>query len=382
MSIQSKDNSISDKISNTVHNHRSHRDVVNETESKEINANEPILTPYIDGGISGLRKANSEHQKNSKTVVEDAINFWFQFGIDGIYIKGFENYINDQYFMNTIKNLNKIKNQNSNDGKQRILMANINVLNDVVDNVKNHVLTTFDLLDVYLEVGNGTQYMADEITRQIESIAFKDRSFSWIHWNIGNMNTRRLSTRIGSTLGAIFFQSLLPGTVSIFYGDEIGLTESHDPHGDHEHMKNWHQLSPMMWVNDNDRFTPSSYMPWIPYGSSDNEYIVPILHNLTMVRKSTPSIYMNNVYRDGEVIRNCALRHVDDSVVIMERSYSRRHSYVVIYNDDIKDATRDFTKKYYGGELVLSSEGASDGYVKFKDIVIKAGSAMIIKLDK
>lgn len=385
-----KDN-IADKITNVVHNHRSHRDL-NKTEGipdrllaeakPEFGDNKAMLTPYIDGGISGLMKVTSEHLKTiSRTVVEEALHFWFEVGVDGVYIKGLENYIYDPHFLSELRNWNKIKKSYSGE-REKILMAEYKVLEEAESDQKADILGTFDLLDFYLEVFNGTQFMADEVTRVLSSPVFKDRSYPWIHWNIGNMDTRRLAGRVGSNLGAFIFQSLLPGTISVFYGDEIGLTDSHDPHGDRTDIKQWHQLSPMMWTNDNTRFTPSSIIPWLPYGTADHEPITQIIRNITNLRETTPSIYMNKIWKDGEILLNCAIRFVDDSIIIVERSYPRRNTFVVFYNWDVKDIRRDISNIYYGGDLIQDSEGNSGDYVTFKDFKISAGTALIVKLDK
>lgn len=383
-----KDN-IADKITNAVHNHRSHRDL-NKTETSpaaltdetqsELQENQAMLAPYIDGGISGLMKATSEHLRTiSRTVVEEALNFWFDLGVDGIYIKGLEHYIYDQHFVPELKSWKKIKHSF---GSPKMIMTDYKVFDLAEDEQKEDILETFDLLDVYLEVSNGTLYMADVIRGFLSSPSFKNKNYAWLHWNIGNVATLRLSGRVNNNLGAMVFQSMLPGTVSFFYGDENGQMESHDPQGERSDMKQKYQLSPMIWINDNTRFTPNSILPWIPYSSADHNLISPLIRNLTDMRKGIPSIYMNKIWKDGEALLNCAVRYVDDSLIVVERFYPRRNTYIVLYNPDVKDVVRDISNIYYGGERVQDSEGNSGDYLTFKSIAVSAGNAVVIKLDK
>lgn len=90
------------------------------------------------------------------------------------------------------------------------------------------IYTYFDLIDFQLNIDiNKTETIRDQVNAIFLNAP---KSFPWIHWSVGNVATSRLSTRIGSqyTASAVFLLIMLPGTVSIFYGDEIGIQDTFD----------------------------------------------------------------------------------------------------------------------------------------------------------
>jgi hypothetical protein len=98
------------------------------------------------------------------------------------------------------------------------------------------ILNSMDLIDVSLDiVTNRTEGLKTQVDKVVERLLFKKPDHPWIHWNIGNIDTRRLASQLPSgnaTLAAVLFEIMLPGTPSIFYGDEIGLEVIKDPEGE------------------------------------------------------------------------------------------------------------------------------------------------------
>lgn len=383
---------VADKITNVVHNHRSHRSTKNESDSfQELEKNKFFdrkrhLKSYIDGGIAGLMKSTSDHLNSiSRSVVEEAIEFWFEIGVDGLYLKGLENYANDPKFLMELKKWKNIKENFRKIGKDKMLMCDYKILNFVKDEETIHeTLTTMDLLDVYLDVSNGTSHIKTEVNKYLESKVVEKRDYPWLHWNIGNVDTKRLAGRVENNFGAILFQFLLPGTISIFYGDEIGLTESHDSHSDHTDVKFVHQLAPMKWQPNGKGFTRPNALPWLPFAKAvrTNDIHVEILSNMTSLRTDSPSIYMNSIWKEKESLSNCAFRFIDQNIVVMERSYPRRNAYAVVYNAGTDEARNDLSNIYYRGELLEDSRGRTGIYVTFNDLKLGSGEAFVVKLDK
>lgn len=391
---------VADKITNVVHNHRSHRSVENETEESvdvpelirtEFNGRVKLLKPYIDGGIAGLMKYTSEHLNSiSQTLVEEALYFWFRLGVDGVYLKGLENYINDIKFSAELKKWKEIKENFYYEGESKMLMCNYRVLDSAEDaGTKNLILTTMDLLDVYLDLSNGTTSAKNTINKYQDIDIFNRPDYSWIHWNIGNENTTRLASKVSNHLGAILFQYLLPGTISIFYGDEIGLLRARDSHQDHGDVKHIHQLAPMNWLKNGTGFTQATHLPWLPYAEGDKrtELTEIIISNLTRLRMDTPSIYMNSVWKEKEHLQNFAFRNKDpdnedSNILILERSYPRRNAYVVIFNAGKTNVRKDYSSIYYGGELIEDANGNNGIYMTFDDLILNSGDAYVVKLHK
>lgn len=89
-------------------------------------------------------------------------------------------------------------------------------------------LVTFDLR---LEAGH-----VDSVRDQVNNVYLNSPSdFPLALWSLSDIQRPRLATRLGSaaanrTAAAHFLLSLLPGSVNLFYGDEIGLTDVYDRH--------------------------------------------------------------------------------------------------------------------------------------------------------
>lgn len=75
-------------------------------------------------------------------------------------------------------------------------------------------------------------------------------------------------------------------------------------------------------------------------------------------------------------------RTVDNNIVTVERSYPRRHSYVVVSNFGSQTQTKDLSSIYYGGEVVADLQGRVGRYLTFHALTLSAGEFIIIKLDK
>lgn len=384
---------VTDKIIGTVNGHRSVRYAENETEFPEVEqlrndgfaGNARMLRPYIDGGIAGLMKYTSEHLNSiSQTLVVEALYYWFDNGVDGIYIKGLENYADDPRFLTELKRWKEIKESYRNEGEDKMLMCDYKVLKMADDKETiDAILKTMDLLDVHLDLTNGTAHIKREVNGYRESNIYDNRDYSWLHWNIGNVDTRRLSTRVENNLGAILFELLLPGTVSIFYGDELGLQEISDPHSDHNDIKHVHQLAPMKWSKNGTGFTRNDILPWLPFAKAykNSETLEMIVHNMTTLRRDSPSIYMSSIWKENENLANHAFRYIDQNLIILERSYPRRKSYAVVFNIGGTDVQKDLSRIYYGAELLEDVRGANGIYLIFNNLKLGAGESYVFKLD-
>lgn len=381
-----------EKMTNVIHNHRLHRSSENDSIfssgllKTEFNGKKMYLKPYIDGGIAGLMKSTSDHLNSMRqSVVEEAMEFWLQNGVDGVYLKGLEHYVNDPKFLLELKKWKDIKGSFEKTGRSKMLMCDYRILSSIDDEqTLETLLSTMDLLDVYLDVSNGTSHIKTEVSNCQERKLAEKKEYPWIHWNIGNIGTKRLASRVENNFGAILFQFLLPGTISIFYGDEIGLTEIHDPHLDHNDLKNIHQLAPMKWQPNGTGFTRPERLPWIPFAKSvrTNDIHEKIISNMSWIRSTAPSIYMNSIRKEEESFSNHAFRFSDENIIVLERTYPRRDAYVVVYNAGSDEALNDLSSIYYGGTLLEDSKGRSGIYVNFNNIKLGSGEAFIVKLDK
>lgn len=86
----------------------------------------------------------------------------------------------------------------------------------------------FHMIDTFLDLRMNE---SESIRDQLNEVFIKDATFRpWILWNVGSSTSSRLSTRIGSdfVVTAAFLLFMMPGSISIFYGDEVGLRDSFD----------------------------------------------------------------------------------------------------------------------------------------------------------
>jgi glycosidase len=90
-----------------------------------------------------------------------------------------------------------------------------------------------DLIDVKLDiVSNGTQGLKIQVDKLVKGVQLSKPGSPWIQWSMGSIDTERLTSQLptaNASLAAILFEMMLPGTPSIFYGDEIGIEELKDP---------------------------------------------------------------------------------------------------------------------------------------------------------
>lgn len=75
-------------------------------------------------------------------------------------------------------------------------------------------------------------------------------------------------------------------------------------------------------------------------------------------------------------------RTVGKDIMIVERFYPRRHSYLVVINFGSQTQIKDLSSIYYGGEVIADQRGRVGHYLTFHALTLFPGEALIIKLDK
>lgn len=96
--------------------------------------------------------------------------------------------------------------------------------------VHRNVYSYFHLIDTFLDLKmNTTEDLRDRVN---EIFLNEPESSPWILWSLGSVTSSRLVTRIDSDLvvAASFLLFMMPGSVSILYGDEIALRPAIDGH--------------------------------------------------------------------------------------------------------------------------------------------------------
>ena len=111
-----------------------------------------------------------------------------------------------------------------------------------------------------------------------------------------------------------------------------------------------------------------------------------LVERLAKIRAAAVPIFMNGNYKTchGHCTGNFAEKEVnhvlhvlDDNLLLMERSFSRRNRYLVIANVGPTNSSLHMVSKIYaGGKLIL------DPYVDFKDAELSGMQAYVIKFPK
>ncbi|XP_033349159.1 maltase A2-like isoform X3 [Bombus vosnesenskii] len=258
----------------------------------------PLDTPQRD-------PLTSKHVNNvlENGNVTGAIKIWLQRGVDGFYLKGLEHYVDESSFASSLKHWKSIV------GSERILICHVDALNAAkLVAAKNSILMNMDLVDVTLRVANGTK----EIKRQVEHITkgvlFKKPGYPWIHWSIGSVDLKRIASTINvknATHAMTLLGMMLPGTSSIFYGDEIGMLDCECK--DHKDLAHVHNLAPMYWEDiggSEIKFTSGGVTAWLPESRKPLETsLTGTIAKMASLRSETTPIYVKAVLKENQVCR-------------------------------------------------------------------------------
>lgn len=348
----------------------------------------PNLSPSNIDNITAMIKNDSPHNPVAEeyrriersimgegTSVVSAMRFWLLKGVDGFYIKGLENFYDDPYLMENIREWKWIL------GKDRVLITSKALIDQVSEEVADEILSCIDLVDVFLNVSNGTKQISETVKELMNGRLRPSSGGAMIHWSLNGVNERRVSSGVSpnASLACVLMEMMLPGTPSIFYGDEISLEEALDPKGEHQETKHLHHLPAMHYYNSRTQFTNKQSLPWLPTAAVSYHHLEYVVEAIE-VRKTTPAIYKNVVNKEGKDIMNTHVRSNENDLLIIERWFPRRNSYVAITNLGDKKLSLDLSALYYSGELVLGPNKHNKVY--FSHFEIKSLETVFVKIDK
>jgi glycosidase len=347
----------------------------------------PLYPKFMSLEPSTMENLTRDAQENELNRIErslmetnkitNVIRFWLSKGIDGFYMKGLENFAEDQYLGENLREWKYVL------GKDRVMIVNQSLISSVSDELLEEIFQVVDLVDVFLDISNGTQMIEHQVIDVMNGQLKPSARGPWIHWSINCVDrSGRVSTGISpnASLAAVLMEIMLPGTPSIFYGDEISMEQSHDPSREHDETKHLHHL-PTMSFKDQSSFTNHKTLPWLPRSASVSYQHLQYVTDAIAMRKVTPPLYKNSVNKDGnEAHGNTHIRANKNDLLIIERTYPRRNTYVSITNLGSENLTVDISAFYYSGELVLGP--AKRSKVFFSNFKIRALETVIIRLDK
>ncbi|XP_076749297.1 maltase A1 isoform X2 [Xylocopa sonorina] len=360
------------------------REVVPTTTSASLEVIREALSsvpPLLDR--TKVQPLTSNHiNAKLENPVTTAIKIWLERGVDGFYLKGLENYVDEETFPSSLKHWKSIL------GPDRILICHIDALNAAKSvAARNSILLRMDLIDVTLRVANNTRDIRKQVRKVTEGVLFEKPGYPWVHWSIGSVDSKRIASAISvknASIAATLLGMMLPGTPSIFYGDEVGITDCECE--DHKDLSHVHNLAPMYWDESNSsniKFTSVAAVAWLPTVTKPLETsLVGTISKMAALRSKTTPIYVKAVSDEYQVLANCNIRYANGEIIVMERWYPRRNSYVFVANFGNATQTKDLSFLYYGGHVVVGPSNRLNKDVYFKELVIPPGEAFVIKLDK
>lgn len=307
--------------------------------------------------------------------ITQAMRHWLRYGVDGFYVKGLEYFQDDP---NLIENIIEWK---SILGEDRVLILSENFFENLETTVARSIVDHVDLVEVHLNISNGTQNLEKQIRDILTGVFAPKETGIWIQWSLGGLTKKRIShgQTSNATLAATVMQLMLPGSPNIFYGDEISLGDSHDPNNDHMDTKHLHHLASMQWQSG-VQFTNRDTLPWLPHGIQATFYNYDYVAKMIKLRDRSPSIYKNAIIRDDTIIPNTNIRHSQDDILLVERIYPRRNSFVSISNFGPKNVEMDLTSLYYSGQAIVGK--TRSGKVYFAEFEIGPMETIVVRLDK
>lgn len=310
-----------------------------------------------------------------------ALAFWaLNQTVDGFYLKDLENFVDDVNFGKSLQFWKFII------GAEKILIASEKVYKKAKGESLKVIMSRIDLIDVHLDMHNGINGLKNRIDEVIAGTLWAKPHYPWVHWNVGDIGSERISTKqVNNTLALIALELVLPGTISIFYGDEIGLSGLSNDTVEvdfHEH-KDIHNLVPMKFSN-NEKAENSVILPWNSESASTPKYhFLDVIKTFTEVRLNTPTIYLRAIYKDGNILKNMEIRETDENLVVIERWYPRRNTCVFVGNLGSFSITTDLSSMFYGGMVVAGTNASLIGQVLYFDqVTFPPNSAIVLKLEK
>lgn len=174
-----------------------------------------------------LKKARREVSSSSRTnhqqedPISKAIKFWQLKGVNGFYLQGLEHYVDEDIFVKSLIYWKSLLYPNN------IFICHIKVLKNAISiSAKNSILSRINLLDVTLRLTNSTMDIKTQIEQITKGTLFDKPAYPWIHWSVGGVYTSRVASTINvknASVAASLLSMMLPGTPSIFYGDEVRI---------------------------------------------------------------------------------------------------------------------------------------------------------------
>ncbi|KAI1309017.1 Neutral and basic amino acid transport protein rBAT [Halotydeus destructor] len=298
-----------------------------------------------------------------------------------------------------------------------------NVLNWETRQPKD-IFAYFHLIDTFLNINVSS---TEDIRDQVNQVFLNEpHSHPWTLWNIGSVTSSRVATRIGSRLvpAAIFLLTMMPGSVSLMYGDELPLHDSISGNSNKEYRGG--QLCPMAWTSSfpSGNFSQGNNgtngpLPWLPsnrdYGKNN------VQRQVDNVQRVQRLIAFRKAHFEQFTIGkhgNYLFHYIHNGQIVFERYFTKnwtsgdqpddhqdsghsggeeptkesyedkspfvstRSRYVLIANLGLEARTKDLKEKFSQGSIkVTSNSKRMREFLYLKSVKLEPGEAIIAQVD-
>jgi alpha-glucosidase len=306
-----------------------------------------------------------------RTAMYDALRFWLERGVDGFRVDVMWLLIKDDQFRDNPPNPDYRPGQSSGNSLLTLYNSNrpevhpiIAEMRSVVDSYPGRVL----IGEIYLPVKELMTYYGQDLkganlpfnflllqsawnAETVEQVISEYMSVlptrAWPNWVLGNHDNARIATRVGVQQAQVAAMLLLtlPGTLTMYYGEEIGMTnvpitpeEVQDPAEKNQPgigMGRDPERTPMPW--DGSRLAGfTDGQPWLPLNADhetvnvealeqDKNSILHLYRKLIALRHKHPALIdgeMSSIAADQNLLRYERTRDGERFLVLLNLGHS------------------------------------------------------------
>lgn len=299
-----------------------------------------------------------------RAAMLDVLRFWLERGVDGFRVDVIWLLIKDEHFRDNPPNPGWAPGQSEHDRLLDLYTADQPEVHEIIAEMRR-VLEGYEhrllIGEIYLPVerlvayygheGTGAHlpfnfllirapWNATEVARIIQDYEAALPPDAWPNWVLGNHDQSRIATRVGPAQARVAAMLLLTlrGTPTIYYGDEIGMTDLPIP----PHLvqdpaeKNQPGIgvgrdperTPMLWdASANGGFTTGT--PWLPTGAAEvnvaaqagqPDSMLALYRQLIALRRNNPALVAGAI---GEVT-------AQGNLLSFTRSHAGQHLRVLL----------------------------------------------------
>ncbi len=349
-----------------------------------------------------------------RAAMADVLRFWLDRGVDGFRVDVIWHLIKDAAFRNNPANPGYTPDQPDiakflqiNSADQPEIYDIIAELRRVIDAYPERVL----IGEIYLPLERLVTYYGANLSGvnlpfnfQLIQVTWKASVIAkivedyegalppggWPNWVLGNHDQPRIAHRVGAAQARIAAMLLLTlrGTPTMYYGDEIGMTNvsvppdrAQDPWEKNEPGHGFGrdpERTPMQWdATDSAGFTTG--VPWLPVADDyaqdnvaalreDSGSILTLVRDLLALRRSHDTLSVGDFRA-----RSC------DGDMLSYTRVSAAQRIVIFLNFADRDATVD-TTDCAGGTILLSTTGTRRGEAVGPSLALRANEGLVLEL--